>query len=204
MKLNVSKIVQIALLSALAVVFYYIPKFPLPFFPGMLKIQFSMLPTILGSFLLGPVGGILIVVIKFLFKVLSTQSAGIGEIMDLLIGVSVVLVTSIIYHFNKNKKGAILALICGVVTWTLVGVLLNGVMALPAYSKLYGIDAIIGMMTMIPGVTKDNYIMKYLLYGCLPFNLLLSIVVSIVTFLVYNKLGSFFSKMDDKMNKKSQ
>ena len=204
MKLSVSKIVQIALLSALAVVFYYIPKFPLPFFPGMLKVQFSMLPTILGSFLLGPIGGALICVIKFLFKVLSTQSAGIGEIMDLLIGLSVVVMTSLIYHFKKNKKGAILALFLGCITWTVMGVLLNWVMALPAYSKLYGIDAILGMMTMIPGVAKDNYVMKYLLFGCLPFNLMLSIVVSIVTYLVYNKLGYLFNKMDDKMKKRSR
>lgn len=203
MKLSVSKIVQISLLAALAVVFYYFPKFPLPFFPGMLKIQFSMLPTILGGFLLGPIGGIIIVVIKFLFKVLTTQSAAIGEIMDLLIGLSVVLVTSLVYQFNKNKKGALIALILGVVTWTGVGVILNGIMALPVYSELYGIDQILGMMKMIPGVTEENYISKYLLYGCLPFNLMLSVVVSIITFLVYNKLGYLFEKMNDKMEKRS-
>lgn len=198
MKLSVSKIVQIALLSALAVVFYYIPKFPLPFFPGMLKVQFSMLPTILGGFLLGPIGGILIVVIKFLFKVLSTQSAAIGEIMDLMIGISVVLVTSFIYRTKRNKKSAIIALGCGVITWTLVGILLNGIMALPVYSKLYGIDAILGMMKMIPGVTSENYVMKYLIFGCLPFNLMLSIVVSIITFFVYDKIEYLFNKMDHK------
>lgn len=198
MKLSVSKIVQIALLSALAVVFYYIPKFPLPFFPGMLKVQFSMLPTILGGFLLGPIGGILIVVIKFLFKVLSTQSAAIGEIMDLMIGISVVLVTSFIYRTKRNKKSAIIALGCGVITWTLVGVLLNGIMALPVYSKLYGIDAILGMMKMIPGVTSENYVMKYLIFGCLPFNLMLSVVVSIITFFVYDKIEYLFNKMDHK------
>ncbi len=196
MKLSVSKIVQIALLSALAVVFYYIPKFPLPFFPGMLKVQFSMLPTILGGFLLGPIGGVLIVIIKFLFKVLSTQSAAIGEIMDLMIGISVVLVTSFIYHTKKNKKSAIIALGCGVITWVIVGVGLNGIMALPVYSKLYGIDAILGMMKMIPGVTADNYVMKYLIFGCLPFNLILSIVVSIITFFVYDKIEYLFNKMD--------
>jgi riboflavin transporter FmnP len=198
MKLSVSKIVQIALLSALAVVFYYIPKFPLPFFPGMLKVQFSMLPTILGGFLLGPVAGIIIVVIKFLFKVLSTQSAAIGEIMDLIIGISVVLVTSLIYNTKRNKKSALFALGVGIITWVVVGVVLNGVMALPVYSKLYGINAILGMMKMIPGVTEENYVMKYLLFGCLPFNLMLSIVVSVVTFFVYDKLGYLFNKMDSK------
>jgi riboflavin transporter FmnP len=167
----------------------------------MLKVQFSMLPTILGGFLLGPIGGILIVVIKFLFKLLSTQSAAVGEIMDLMIGISVVLVTSLIYRSKKTKKSAIIALGLGVVTWVFVGVLLNGVMALPVYSKLYGINAVLGMMKMIPGVTEENYIMKYLLFGCLPFNLMLSIVVSIVTYFVYGKLGYLFEKMDSKSGK---
>ena len=118
--------------------------------------------------------------------------------MDLMIGISVVLVTSFIYRTKRNKKSAIIALGCGVITWTLVGVLLNGIMALPVYSKLYGIDAILGMMKMIPGVTSENYVMKYLIFGCLPFNLMLSVVVSIITFFVYDKIEYLFNKMDHK------
>ena len=74
-------------------------------------------------------------------------------------------------------------------------------MALPVYSKLYGIKAILGMMKMIPGVTESNYVAKYLLYGCLPFNLMLSLVVSVVTFLVYDKLEYLFNKMDNSVDK---
>ena len=80
-KYNVSWIVQVSLLSALAIILYNFPKFKLPFFPGMLSVQFSMLPTIIGSFALGPFGGVLIVVIKFLFKLLTTSTAGVGEIV---------------------------------------------------------------------------------------------------------------------------
>ena len=120
------------------------------------------------------------------------------NLLKKLVVACLVLVTSLIYHTKRNKKSALLALGCGIITWTIVGVGLNGIMALPVYSKLYGINAILGMMKMIPGVTEDNYVMKYLLFGCLPFNLMLSIVVSIVTFFVYDKLGYLFNKMDSK------
>ena len=202
-KYNVSWIVQVSLLSALAIILYNFPKFKLPFFPGMLSVQFSMLPTIIGSFALGPFGGVLIVVIKFLFKLLTTSTAGVGEIVDLIIGLCVVLVTSLIYMFKNDKKGAIIALICGVVAWVGSAVIVNLVYALPAYS-LIGVDKIIKMLQIIPGVTEENYISKYILFGCIPFNLMLSIVVSIVTYLVYKKISWLFEKMDNKISKKKE
>ena len=203
-KYNVSWIVQVSLLSALAIILYNFPKFKLPFFPGMLSVQFSMLPTINGSFALGPFGGVLIVVIKFLFKLLTTSTAGVGEIVDLIIGLCVVLVTSLIYMFKNNKKGAIIALVFGSLTWILVAALLNAVYAIPAYSVQFGIDTVLKMLTVIPGVTEENYISKYILFGCIPFNLMLSVVVSLVTYLVYKKISWLFEKMDNKISKKKE
>ena len=185
-------------------ILYNFPKFKLPFFPGMLSVQFSMLPTIIGSFALGPFGGVLIVVIKFLFKLLTTSTAGVGEIVDLIIGLCVVLVTSLIYMFKNNKKGAIIALVFGSLTWILVAALLNAVYAIPAYSVQFGIDTVLKMLTVIPGVTEENYISKYILFGCIPFNLMLSVVVSLVTYLVYKKISWLFEKMDNKISKKKE
>lgn len=199
---TISKITQIAILSALAIVLYNFPKFPLPFFPGMLKVQFSMLPTLIGGFVLGPIGGVIICVIKFLFKLLTTQSAGVGEIMDLAIGIAVILVSSVIYYKKQTNKGVIFALIAGVIVWTGLGVLLNGVYAIPAYSNQFGLDAVLGMLKIIPGVDDSNYIQKYLIYGCLPFNLMLSTIVSVVTFFVYKKVKLLFNMMDNKLENK--
>lgn len=198
---TISRITQIAILSALAIVLYQFPKFPLPFFPVMLKVQFSMLPTLIGGFVLGPIGGTIICVIKFLFKLLTTQTAAVGEIVDLCIGLCVVLVTSLIYKVKHDKKGAIIALIFGTITWVFVAVLINAVYALPAY-ELIGIDKVLNMLKIIPGVTEENYRIKYLFYGCLPFNLMLSIFVSIITYFVYKKISLLFNMMDKKIEKK--
>ena len=193
--------VQTAILSALAIILYNFPKFQLPFFPSMLSVQFSMLPTIIGSFALGPVGGVCIVIIKFLFKLLTTRSAGVGEFVDLIIGLAVVITTSLIYKYMKTKKGAIIALICGSIVWIGTAIVLNWLWAIPFYADKFGLDVVLKMFTVIPGVTEENYMGKYLLYGCLPFNAMLAIVVSIVTYLVYKRISFLFHKMDNKLNK---
>ena len=96
---------KVAIFSALSFILYLFPKFPLPFFPSFLEIQFSNLPAILGGFVLGPVGGCLIVIVRFVLKLVFglSSTAGVGETADLLLGICVVLSSSLIYKYNKNK-----------------------------------------------------------------------------------------------------
>lgn len=198
--------VECAMLSALAIVLYYFPKFPLPIFPEILKIQFSMLPTLIGGFALGPVGGVLICVIKFLFKIIATNSAGIGEFVDLGIGVCVSLATSLMYAKFHTKKGALIALGGGIIIWIIMGAVLNGVVAIPLYMKLYGLDAegIVALLKIVPGINESNYMFNYILYACIPFNLIISITVSVITFFVYKRISYLFDKMDGPSNKKEK
>jgi len=193
--------VEISILSALSVLLYNFPKFQLPFFPSFLSVQFSMLPALIGTFSLGPVGGALIVIIKFCFKLLTTRSAGVGEIADLIIGLVVVIVVGVIYLFKKNKKTAFISLIFGICIWTLTALLTNYFVLIPAYAKLYGIKAVLGLLKIIPGVNESNYMSKYLLYACLPFNLMLSTIVSLVTLLVYKRVSFLFNKIGNEDTK---
>lgn len=196
-----SWMIQVSILSAISVVLYNFPKFQLPIFPSFLSVQFSMLPALIGTFALGPVGGVVIVVIKFLFKLLTTRSAGVGELADLLLGLIVVIVVGIIYMIKRNKKTAFISLLVGIGAWTLSALLLNYVLLIPTYAKLYGLKAVLGLLKVIPGVTEANYMSKYLLYACLPFNLMLSIVVSLVTLLVYKRISFLFEKMNSSISK---
>ena len=191
----VTYIVQVGILSAISIVLYYF-KFQLPFFPSFLSVQFSMLPALIASFSLGPVGGMLVVIIKFLFKVVSTRSAAIGEIADLTIGLSVVFTTGLIYSFKRTRKGALISILFGIVVWCAVGVLMNYFVLIPAYVKIYGLKPVLGLLKKLPGVNESNYLGKYILYACLPFNLMLSFVVFIVTLLLYKRISFVFEKME--------
>ena len=62
-----SNIAKLGIFSALAVILYFL-NFPLPFFPPFLEIHLSDLPALICGFTLGPIGGVLTVVIKILIK----------------------------------------------------------------------------------------------------------------------------------------
>ena len=189
-------ITQVAILAAISIVLYYFPKFQLPFFPSFLSVQFSMLPAIIASFALGPVGGVIVVVIKFLFKVVSTRSAAVGELADLLIGLSVVISSGLVYNIKRNRSSAFFALITTILVWIISAALLNYFLLIPTYVKLYGLAPVLGMLKKIPGVDESNYLIKYIFYACIPFNAMLSVTVSIVTLLVYKRISFLFKKME--------
>ena len=190
---------KVAIFAALSTILYLFPKFPLPFFPSFLDIQFSNLPAILGGFALGPVGGALIVAIRTLIKLPMSSTACVGELADFLIGIATVMVTSLIYQKYKTKKGGIIALVCGIITWTGVSLLANAFILIPFYAEFFmGEKGIAGLVMLcqdvLPNVTVDNFSEVYIIYAALPFNLLLSTTVSLITFLVYKRISIIFKK----------
>lgn len=192
-------VTKVAIFSALSTILYFFPKFPLPFlFPSFLDVQFSNLPAILGGFVLGPVGGVLIVIVKTVIKLPFTSTAYVGEFADLLIGASTVIVSSLIYKKFKTKKGGIIALISGAVTWVVVAVIVNATILIPFYIKLFfggNIEPLVAMCkTVLPNINADNFLLVYTLGATIPFNSMLSIVVSVVTFFVYKRVSVIFKK----------
>lgn len=191
---------KIAIFSALSTILYFFPKFPLPFlFPSFLDIQFSNLPAILGSFVLGPIGGSLIIIIRTLIKLPFSSTACVGELADLLIGLATVLTSSIIYKKLKTKKGGIIALCFGILAWVIMAIIANYTFLIDFYAKFYadmgGMDMIISVcQKVLPNINRDNFMFYYILGAVIPFNLLLSTIVSIVTFLVYKRVSVLFKK----------
>lgn len=195
-KISTNDLAIISIFSALSMVLYFI-KFPLPIFPSFLEVNLSMLPIIIIGFMFGPIEGLMAVLIRTMLKLPFTSTLCVGEFADFLIGTAVVLSSSIIYQKHKNKKGAIVALICGCIAWVIMGVLSNYLINIPFYLALYfdnNVNALVGALSIIPGVNESNYMIKYLLFAALPFNLLLSVVVCTITFLVYKKISTFIKK----------
>jgi len=176
------KIALTAILSTLATILYMFIKFPLPMlFPSFLDFQVSNLPAIIGGFLLGPVYGSLTVIIRFLIKLPFSSTQYVGELADLIIGLAVVISSSIIYIKNKTRKGALIALTTSTVIWVITSVLLNRYVLVPFYIELFfkgDVNAFVNICKIIPGINEQNYMQKYLVYAVLPFNLLLSISVN--------------------------
>lgn len=189
------KIVVVGVFSALSVILYYL-SFPLPIFPSFLKIQFSNIPVLIAGFALGFPYGVGILAVKAIIHGI-TNGAGtmyVGEIADLLIGICVLLATTLIYNKNKTKKGAIIALAVGCGAWIISSALLNWLLLAPTYIELFfkgDVSGFIGMCSIIKGINESNYMLYYVLFGVVPFNICLSVMVSIVTYLVYKRVSNF-------------
>lgn len=192
----------IANLSALSVLLYFFVKFPLPFlFPEFLDIQFSNLPAIIGGFVMGPLAGGTIVVIRTLIKLPFSSTAMVGELIDLIIGLATVLTSSIIYHRFKTKKGALIGSIAGTVVWVVIAMAANYFFVLNFYLEFFfngSVDGLLALMQVVPGITADNYLERFVLFAALPFNLLLATLVYGITFLVYKRISTLIHEWTEQ------
>ena len=193
LKMSAAYVAKLALLTALAFALY-MAKFNLPFmFPSFLEMQFSELPALLAGFSMGPVAGVLVVVLKCAIKLPLTSTAFVGELTDMLLGVVLVLPAAIIYRLKKDKKHALIGIATGTVLATLAAVLVNRYISVPFFTELYvdgNFDAIVGMCSAIyPGATADTFYSFYLGLGVVPFNLLRYIIMGLLTFLLYKRLS---------------
>jgi len=189
-KLNfkVRDITKISLLSAIAFLLMVFAEFPLPLFPSFLKFDLSDLPALIGGFAMGPVTGIIIEFIKnlldFFFK---SETGGVGNLANFIVGIGFVVPAAVVYSVNKTKKGAVIGMAVGTVTMTLLASLANYYVLIPLYAKVYSMDAILNMMSQANKAIVD--LKTYIVYAVIPFNILKAVVVSIITLLIYKKVS---------------
>lgn len=190
-------ITLIATFTAIAAVLYVYVKFPLPIFPSFLKIELSVIPALIAGFMMGPVGGAMVVVFKMILKLLlgGTITGGIGEFADLLIALTFVLISSLIYRKRHTRGGAIIGLLVGSIGSIIVALVLNRFVLVPKYIDLFGFEGVIkAVSALYPNVDRNNFYQYYLPLSVLPFNALCCIIESLVTMLVYKGLHRFIER----------
>lgn len=179
---NVSKktnvLVKVSLLSAIAAVLMYVDFPILPAF-DWLKIDLSDIPALIGAFAFGPVSGIIIEAFKILLRMLlkGTQTGGIGELANFIIGIAFVVPAAIIYKRNKTRRTALVGLVAGTIAMSIVGLLANYYLLIPLYKNF------------LPALKESSYVIKYMFYGVLPFNLIKGVMVAAVTLVIYKKIA---------------
>ena len=162
------------MLGALAAILH-IFDFPLLFLaPEFYKLDFGELPAMIGGFFLGPVGAVIIELAKILLKLVikGTSTAFVGDFANFVIGCTLLVPASIVYHLKKTKTNAAAGLAVGTVVMAVFGTAFNAVYLLPAFSALYGmpLDAIIGMGTAING--NVNSVFTFVVFTVFPLNLI--------------------------------
>ncbi len=190
MKTDTNYFAKVAVLAAVAFVLMLV-EFPLPFVPPFYKMDFSETAVLIGGFALGPMAGVIIEALKIIMNLLftGTQTAYVGEIANFLIGISFCLPAAIIYKNRKSRTSAIRGLTAGGICMILVGMLMNALVLLPAYSYFFHIpmESLIEMGTKLVPVIHDRF--TFVLFATTPFNLIKAVAVSLVTMLVYKRIS---------------
>ena len=181
----------IGICAAIATVLHML-DFPLLFLaPEFYKLDFSELPVLLCGFYLGPSATVACEGIKILLKLLlkGTSTAFVGDFANFVVGCSFVLPATIWYHAHKSKHSALIGLIVGTLTMTVLGTAFNAIYLLPKFSQLFGLplDAIIGMGAAING--SVNNVTTFVMICVAPLNLVKGASVSFLTMLLYKRVA---------------
>lgn len=178
------RLITISMLSAIAFILTFI-KFPLPFLPPYLTLDFSDVPTLLATFLLGPVAGILVALIKNILNFLFNMGDPVGPFANFLAGVSFLLSA---YYVTKRQgrqgdtpRSLVMGLAIGTIVMTIVLSILNYFVLLPLYGMIFNLGDVFNNLKII------------ILSGVIPFNIIKGIVISIIFALLYRRLKRVLS-----------
>ncbi len=178
MKGGVSRLVKLSVLAALSVVLMLAIRFPFPGL-GFLEYDPADIPILIGSFLFGPLWGLLLTVVVSAIQALTVSAASgwMGFIMHVFATGAMVLVAGSIYKRKRSRSGAVLALCLGALTMVAFMIPLNLIVT-PLF---LGIPASAVAEMLIPMI--------------IPFNLLKAGLNSLCCYLLYKRLSHLFSKL---------
>ena len=185
---NVHKITITAIMGAIGFVLMLL-EFPLAFLiPSFIKFDFSELPALITGFAIGPWWGVLVCLVKNILHLFISQTAGVGELSNFVLGAIFVFGASAVYKKKKTRAGALIGSLVGAILMAGISVATNYFFVYPIYAKmLIPMDAIIAMYSDI--LPQADTLIETLVIFNLPFNLAKGLIDAAICFMVYKKLS---------------
>ena len=186
-KFNIRTIAVTGMLGALATVLMFL-EFPIPMLiPPFIKFDFSELPALLAAYAMGPVSGIAVCFIKNAINLLHTQTGGVGELSNFILGVCFVLPAGLIYKKKKTQKSAMIGALAGAVLMSVVSVFSNYFVVYPVYTNFMPMQAILGAYQAINKNVKTLW--DALIWFNMPFTFIKGMCSVVITFFIYKKIS---------------
>ncbi len=170
---------RLAFMAVFVALSYVVSFLEIPLFPAapFLKIDFGNVFILLVSFLLGPIEGIVVCVLKECLRMLGSSSGGIGELANILVTCTYLLLPSVIYRFHKGLKVVMLSLGGACLLGTGMALITNRFINFPLYM---GAGAAVAFFELFGIIVA--------------FNLIKTVSVSGLTLLLYKRLSNFLKK----------
>lgn len=182
---STKNLAKLGILTAISVVLVYLIHFPVIPAVSFLEYDPADVPILLGTFALGPTAGFILTLIASLIQGLTVSAASgwYGIVMHVIATGCYVLVAGNIYKAHKSKKSAIKALIFGVAAWVIIMIPAN-LFLTPVY-----LETIVGLPTEAAKSTVTS-----LLPWIVLFNLIKSVINSVLTFFLYKRVSGILHK----------
>lgn len=183
-RINTRSLVIIAVFAALASILFMLdfPMFPaVPFY----KLDFSNLPVMLVTFSIGPIEGLLTLLIKDLTGLLHSSSGFVGELADFLMSAAFLLPAGLIYRKHKNRKMALIGMAVGVVIGIAAAIVVNLFILFPFYGV--GEETLVRMGSKVFPFIRNMTGFVVMITGL--FNLIKGGIICILCFIIYKPLS---------------
>ncbi|MDR0914776.1 MAG: ECF transporter S component [Oscillospiraceae bacterium] len=183
--LKTQKLVQLAVLAALAFVLVLLIR--IPFVPPATFLEYDIadVPVLLAGLLFGPVPAMAILVIEAAIQAFALGGNAVyGFIMHVISSAALVLTASIIYRTRKNMPSLIIGLVAGCLAMTAVMMAAN-LLITPYFM------AAPGQLQAMQATVKE-----WLLPVFLPFNLSKAAINAALTFAVFFPVKKVYEKFN--------
>ncbi len=174
------------MLSAIAFILMFL-DFSVPLMPSFIKLDVSELPALIGAFAMGPSYGVMICLVKNLLHLFISNTGGVGELSNFILGACFVFTAGIIYSRKKTKKRAVIGAFCGALVMALISIPSNYFIVYPVYENFMPLDAILSMYQAIN--PKADSLLKCLIMFNAPFTFVKGMICVLITLLVYKRLS---------------
>lgn len=189
-KWSVQKLIYTGMLAAVAGVLMSL-EFSVPMMPPFYKVDFSDVPSIVAVFLMGPMAGACVEIIKILIKLFTvgTNSMYVGEFSNVIGVILYVIPLWFVYKkLGGTKKAAVQAMAVSIVIRTVFACFCNACITLPMYATAMGVSLndVVRMVAAVNPAIQD--LNGFIILATIPFNVLKIGLNYIVGHLLYSRL----------------
>ncbi|MDR1606353.1 MAG: ECF transporter S component [Streptococcaceae bacterium] len=186
------KLVLIAMLAAISFILMIFPQFPLIPAADFLKIDFSIIPILVGLYLFDLPTAFIVLILRSLLKLLLNNegvNTWIGLPLNIVAVGTFILVFALFFKKESTTKSYVIGSSLATIAMTAAMVLANFVYAIPLYAKFANFD-----INQIFGASK------YLVTMIIPFNLIEGALFAISFAIIFVALKSILETMSKKTN----
>lgn len=173
---------RLALIAIFVALSFVVSLLSFSIFPAspvfFLELDFGNVFILLISFLLGPVEGVIVCVLKETLRIFAGSTGGVGELANMLMTSAYILLPSIVYQYRKGLKTVGITLGAACLIGTAAVLLVNRFITFPLFLGEQG-----------AAVFAEGF------WLIVSFNLIKTVSVGGLTLLLYKRLSNFLKKL---------